>query len=67
VGATHGREAEAGSVRGDYSMSQQLNLIHASDSVETAEKEKGLVFDNKEIIDWQSKAMEFVYSKEERE
>jgi len=67
VGATHGREAEAGSVRGDYSMSQQLNLIHASDSVETAEKEKGLVFGEKEIIDWKSRAMEFVYSKEERE
>src|SRR5690349_10597277 len=28
VGTTSGREAEAGSIRGDFSMSQQLNLIH---------------------------------------
>jgi len=66
VGSTHGREAEAGSIRGDYSMSQQLNLIHASDSVEGAKKEKALVFKKDEMIDWQTKAMEFVYSKEER-
>jgi len=67
VGTTHGREAEAGSIRGDFSMSQQLNLIHASDGVESAEKERKLVFKDSEIIEWESASDCLIYSKEERE
>lgn len=66
VGTTHGREAEAGSVRGDFSISQQLNLIHASDSTGTAEKEKKLVFKDNEVVGWDPKTVELLYSKEER-
>ncbi|MBI2010329.1 MAG: nucleoside-diphosphate kinase [Candidatus Chisholmbacteria bacterium] len=66
TGTTHGREAEAGSIRGDFSMSQQLNLIHASDSVETAQKEQGLVFTEEEIFDYEHAAMPWTYSEEER-
>lgn len=65
VGTTHGRKAEAGSIRGDFSMSQQLNLIHASDGAETAKKEKELIFADDEVIDWQSAAECLIYSKEE--
>jgi len=65
VGATHGREAEAGSIRGDFSMSQQLNLIHASDGVDAAQKEKGLIFDGSEVMSWESARECLVYSKEE--
>ena len=39
-GVTTGYEAEAGSIRGDYSMSSQHNVIHASDSPEMAKKKK---------------------------
>lgn len=67
VGLTHGREAEAGSVRGDFSMSQQLNLIHASDSKEGAKKEKALIFKEDEVIKWEPKMVELIYSKEELE
>jgi len=66
VGTTHGREAEAGSVRGDFSISQQLNLIHASDSAETAKKEKGLIFKKEDIVEWEQKTIELLYSREER-
>ncbi len=66
VGTTHGREAEAGSIRGDFSISQQLNLIHASDAVETAQKEKDLIFDKDDVIDWQWSAEGLYYSQEER-
>jgi len=66
VGTTHGREAEAGSVRGDFSISQQLNLIHASDAVETAKKEKKLIFKDDEVVGWEPKTVELLYSKEER-
>ena len=65
VGLTSGREAEAGSIRGDFSMSQQLNLIHASDSDESAKKERHLVFEETEVIDWQSAEECLFYSREE--
>jgi len=66
VGITHGREAEAGSIRGDFSISQQLNLIHASDSAETAKKEKALIFKKEDVVEWEPKTVELRYSQEER-
>jgi nucleoside-diphosphate kinase len=44
VGATDGRKAGPGTVRGDFSLSNQENLIHASDSAESAAREIALVF-----------------------
>ena len=43
-GATDGRKAAPGTVRGDYSLSNQENLIHASDSEESAAREIALWF-----------------------
>lgn len=65
-GVTLGRAAEAGSIRGDFSMSQQLNLIHASDSAENALKEKALLFGEGEVFEWTSASEVLVYSEEER-
>lgn len=65
VGVTKGREAEAGSIRGDFGMSGSQNLIHASDSVEAAEKEMGLIFNVDEIFDYGSGMDSLVYSKED--
>ncbi|SHN26301.1 nucleoside-diphosphate kinase [Cryptosporangium aurantiacum] len=39
IGATDGRKAAAGTIRGDYSLSNQQNLAHASDSPESAARE----------------------------
>ena len=39
VGPTRGYEADAGSIRGDFAMSGQSNIVHASDSAESAEQE----------------------------
>ncbi|MFC4336062.1 nucleoside-diphosphate kinase [Salininema proteolyticum] len=44
AGATDGRKADAGTIRGDYSLSNQRNLIHASDSPESAKREIDLWF-----------------------
>jgi nucleoside-diphosphate kinase len=44
VGATDGRKAAPGTVRGDYSLSNQENLIHASDSADSAAREMALWF-----------------------
>ena len=66
VGSTLGREAEAGSIRGDFSMSQQLNLIHASATEEDAQREVEIVFDKKELFDYQSVIDAVVYAEYER-
>jgi nucleoside-diphosphate kinase len=44
VGATDGRKAAAGTIRGDLSLSNRENLVHASDSVQSAEREIKLWF-----------------------
>jgi len=65
VGITKSREAEAGSVRGDFGMSGSQNIIHASDSIESADKELGLIFNGDEIFEYDSATDLLIYSKEE--
>ena len=43
-GATDGRKAAPGTIRGDLSLSNRENLVHGSDSVESAEREIGIWF-----------------------
>jgi len=65
-GVTTGYQAEAGSIRGDFSMSGQHNVIHASDSAETAKKEAELIFNQDEIFDYDKGDYLWIYSVEER-
>ncbi len=67
VGPTKGYEADAGSIRGDFSMSMQTNLVHASDSVEIAKEEIKRFFKEKELFDYQKIDFDFLYSKYEAE
>lgn len=53
MGATFGYNAEPGTIRGDFGTSQTFNLIHGSDSKESAEYEIGLYFKPEEILDYQ--------------
>jgi len=52
MGATFGYEAQAGTIRGDFSCSKGYNLIHGSDSAESAEKEIRLFFQQEEIVNY---------------
>jgi len=52
LGPTHGAEAAAGTVRGDFGMSNRYNLTHGSDSPESAAREIALFFDDDEIVDY---------------
>ena len=52
VGATNPLEADLGTIRGDYGMDTGRNIIHASDSNESAEREINLFFQRDEIITW---------------
>jgi nucleoside-diphosphate kinase len=67
VGTTLGREAEAGSIRGDFGMSQQFNLIHASSSGEDAEREIAIVFDKDEVFGYAGAMDQVIYADYEME
>lgn len=66
VGITKAREAEAGSIRGDFAMSLSCNVVHASDSVENAEKEVERFFQSEELHSYHKTEYEHVYNDEER-
>lgn len=66
VGITKAREAEMGSIRGDFGMSQSFNLIHASDSIDAAEKEIKLLFSKEELFEYNKSEYLHIYASEER-
>jgi nucleoside-diphosphate kinase len=51
MGATFGSQAEPGTIRGDFGVSNSFNLIHGSDSPESAEREVGLFFGPDEVLE----------------
>jgi nucleoside-diphosphate kinase len=51
-GATNVDEAKPGTIRGDYASVTRMNIIHASDSVESAEREINLFFKPEEIVEY---------------
>ena len=53
LGATSGLKAAAGTIRGDFSSSQQMNLVHASDGEEAAARELDLYFDPDDFCDYE--------------
>lgn len=53
VGATKPSEAAPGTIRGDYCIHTNMNVIHASDSDASAEREIKIFFKDEEIIDWE--------------
>lgn len=68
VGATNSRKALPGTIRGDFSMSGEQNVIHASDSVENAEIEIKRFFREGELMEgYESAISSFEYGYEEKE
>lgn len=66
VGETNGRVAMAGTIRGDYSLSNQANLIHASDSVKNAKAEIKRFFSESDLFKYDLVNLDFLYSRDER-
>lgn len=66
TGPTVGRKAEAGSIRGDFAMSAQCNIVHASDSLETAQKEIARFFKPEELFDYEKMDFCYIYAEDER-
>ncbi len=61
MGATFGRNAEPGTIRGDYGISDTMNLVHGSDSPETAREEIARFFKKSELVRLDRVLLEGVY------
>ncbi|MCD8079537.1 MAG: nucleoside-diphosphate kinase [Bacteroides sp.] len=65
AGPTDGRLAAPGTIRGDYSMSFQENIVHTSDSPETAAIELNRFFAPEEIFPYEQATFPFLYACDE--
>lgn len=61
MGATNPSQAGPGTIRGDYGLEIGRNLIHGSDSSQTAEFEVDLFFGEDELVDWQRAADPWIF------
>ncbi|HZW09718.1 MAG TPA: nucleoside-diphosphate kinase [Phycisphaerales bacterium] len=61
MGATFGSKAEAGTIRGDFGVSNSFNLIHGSDGPEAAEREISLFFRPEEILSYSRAGEAWIY------
>ncbi|NWS41700.1 NDKM protein, partial [Probosciger aterrimus] len=61
VGDTDSAVAAAGTIRGDLSMHVSRNVVHASDSVETAQREISFWFQRDELVAWESGDRDYTY------
>lgn len=65
TGSTNGREAAPGTIRGDYSMSNQMNIVHASDSTSNAAIELARFFRPEEVFDYTAAMQGYIYGENE--
>lgn len=65
TGSTNGRKALPGTVRGDYCMSHQENIIHASDSPENAQAELKRFFSEEDYFEYDSPLLPYLYAGDE--
>ncbi|MBP1969610.1 nucleoside-diphosphate kinase [Virgibacillus natechei] len=61
MGATKPSEAIPGTIRGDFGITVGKNVIHGSDSIESADKEIGLFFSEHEIVSYTKQDSEWIY------
>lgn len=61
LGATKPFDSNPGTIRGDFGIDVGRNIIHGSDSVETAKKEIALWFKEEELANWKPAAFDWIY------
>jgi nucleoside-diphosphate kinase len=54
MGPTNGAQAAPGTIRGDFGVSRQMNLMHGSDSIEAAQKEIAVYFKPEELVSYEA-------------
>ncbi len=52
MGPTNGRDAAPGTIRGDFGLSRQMNLMHGSDGPDAAQREIGIYFSPSELMEY---------------
>ena len=62
MGPTFGPDAPGGTIRGDFGMSRRYNLIHGSDSPESAQREIPLFFSSDEILEYELNGDRWIYA-----
>ncbi len=65
TGSTNSRDAVPGTIRGDFSMSLQENIVHTSDAVENAKEELARFFADDEIFEYENILTPFLYANDE--
>lgn len=60
IGATNPANADPGTIRGDLALSISNNLVHGSDSLDSAKKELEIFFDKEEILSWDRPQQDFI-------
>lgn len=65
MGPTNGAQAAPGTIRGDYGISRQMNLMHGSDSTDAAKREIEVYFRPDELISYETTLREWVCAPDE--
>ena len=65
MGPTNGAQAPPGTIRGDFGLSRQMNLMHGSDSVEAAQKEIAVYFRPDELVSYDTTLAPWVCAADE--
>jgi nucleoside-diphosphate kinase len=65
LGSTNGREAPLGTIRGDFGMSRQMNLVHGSDGPEAATRELAIYFKPEELLSYTASLDPWTYAADE--
>lgn len=66
MGSTNGRESAPGTIRGDFGVSRQMNLVHGSDGPEAAAREIPIYFKPEELLDYESSLSGWVCADDEK-
>lgn len=61
MGSTNPKDALPGTIRGDYGVTVGKNIIHGSDSPESAEREIGLFFNQEELVEYTKLINDWIY------
>ena len=61
IGATNPVEAAPGTIRGDHAIEIGRNLVHGSDSPESAEREIGIFFEGQPVLDWSRSNEQWIF------
>lgn len=64
-GPTDGKNAPAGTIRGDFSMSTSSTIVHSSEDVNAAKREIAIFFKSSELFDYNRPDLDFYYAEDE--